>query len=147
MGFRFVRYPKGYMLDDLCSSKGNGPCYSLVWQPWLKDLEARTAGEQLAALEADSGAGSPSNFAVSWDSQQRAVLSGFRPHESTSASAYFIIAPKTREMDIVWQRGDQITYLGPDSALLRNAHAYEWLKQVELSINQEEARKYELKHP
>jgi hypothetical protein len=47
-----------------------------------------------------------------------------------SASAYFIVAPTKREIDIIWQRGDDITYLGPDAAMLKSAHAYEWLKQI-----------------
>jgi hypothetical protein len=147
MGFRYKNYPNGYMVTDICSISENKICSPFNWQPWLKELEAGLAGQQLGDLMADSGTGSAGSIVVSWDPERRVVFSGFRPHESTSASAYFIVAPTKRELDIVWQRGDQITYLGPDSALLRSAHAYEWLKQVELSINYEAAREYELKHP
>ena len=69
---------------------------------------------------------SPGNLVISWDAEQRAVFYGGRPHDSASASAYLIVAPTTKEMDIIWQRGDVITYLGQYAALLESAHAYEW---------------------
>ena len=40
-----------------------------------------------------------------------------------------------------------MTYLGPDAAILRNAHTYEWLKEVELNIGYEDAKEYERTHP
>lgn len=147
MGFRYTNYPNGYMVDELCSSKMQGFCYPPNWQKWIVDLELKTIGEQADALKADSGAASAGNLVISWDSEQRVVFSGFRPHDSTSASAYIIVAPTKRELDIIWQRGDQITYLGPDSAILRTAHTYEWLKEVELNIGYEDAKEYERTHP
>jgi hypothetical protein len=147
VGLHYINYPRGYMVDDLCSTKMANFCYAHGWRPWLKELEITTAGDESNALAADTGAESPGNVVISWDSEQRVVFSGFRPHDSTSASAYLIVAPKTRMMDIIWQRGDKITYLGPDSAFLRNAHAYEWLEHVEQTINNENAKAYEQAHP
>ena len=133
-GFRYVKYPHGYMVDELCSAKQQAGtdnfCYPFNWQPWIKQGELETAGEQADALKADTGATGAGNLVVSWDSEQRVVFYGFRPHDSMSASAYFIVAPTKREIDIIWQRGDDITYLGPDAAMLKSAHAYEWLKQI-----------------
>jgi hypothetical protein len=129
-GFRYTKYPNGYMVDELCSTRERGFCYSFNWQPWMKELELKTAGQQADALIADTGSGGPGNLVISWDSEQRVVFGGFRPHASTDASAYVIVAPSKREMDIVWQRGDDVTYLGPNATLLKSAHVYEWLKQV-----------------
>jgi len=134
MGFRYAKYPHGYRVDDLCSRKQrigkDDLCYPFNWQPWIKELEVNTAGTDAEALEADTGSAGVGNLTISWDSEQRVVFYGFRPHESTSASAYFIVAPTKRELDIVWQRGDAVTYLGPNALLLKKAHAYEWLQQI-----------------
>jgi hypothetical protein len=130
MGFRYTKYPNGYMVDELCSAKVNGSCYPFNWQPWLKSLERNTAASQTEALNSDSGVADSGNLVVSWDSEQRVVFFGCRAHECPSAYAYFIVAPTKRELDIIWQRDDQVTYLGPNSAFLENAHAYEWLKQI-----------------
>jgi hypothetical protein len=129
-GFHYTKYPNGYMVDELCSTKMQGFCYPQNWQQWIVDLEMKTVGEQTDALNADTGAASPGNLVISWDSEQRVVFSGFRPHDSTSASAYFIVAPTKRELDIIWQRGNELTYLGPNAVMLRNAHAYEWLHNI-----------------
>jgi hypothetical protein len=133
-GFRYAKYPHGYMVDILCSARQQAGtdnlCYPFNWQPWIKQRELETAGEQADALKADTGATGAGNLVVSWDSEQRVVFYGFRPHDGMSASAYFIVAPTKQEIDIIWQRGDDITYLGPDAAMLKSAHAYEWLKQV-----------------
>jgi len=88
------------------------------------------AGDQSEALKTDSGASGAGNLVISWDSEQRVVFQGFRPHDSMSASAYFIVAPTTQVVDIIWQRGDDIAYLGPDANVLKSAHTYEWLKQI-----------------
>jgi hypothetical protein len=104
--------------------------YPFNWQPWIKQRELETAGEQADALRADTGATGAGNLVISWDSEQRVVFYGSRPHDGMSASTYIIVAPTTREMDIIWQRGDGITYLGPDAAMLKSSHAYEWLKQI-----------------
>ena len=133
-GFRYVKYPHGYMVDEFCSAKQQAGtdslCYPFNWQPWIKQREQETAGDQADALKADTGTTGAGNLVISWDSEQRVVFYGFRPHDSMSGSAYFIVAPTRQEIDIIWQRGDNITYLGPDASLLRSVHAYEWLKQV-----------------
>jgi hypothetical protein len=129
-GFRYEKYPDGYLVDELCTTKEQGFCYSFHWQPWIKDLESKIAGDQANKLLADTGTASPGNLVISWDSEERVVFNDWRSHDGSSASAFFIVAPKTRAIDIVWQRGDHVTYLGPDATLLSNAHAYEWLKQI-----------------
>ncbi len=129
-GFRYEKYPHGYMVDELCSTREQDFCYSFHWQPWIKELEMHTAGDQADELIADTGTASPGNLVISWDSEQRIVFNNFRSYDGSSASAYFIVAPKKRVLDIVWQRGDNVTYLGPDATLLSNAHVYEWLKQI-----------------
>lgn len=133
-GFRYIKYPHGYMVDELCSvgqqAGTDNFCYPFNWQPWIKQRELEIAGNQSEALKADSGASGAGNLVISWDSEQRVVFQGFRPHDSMSASAYFIVAPKSQVVDIIWQRGDDITYLGPDATLLKSVKAYDWLKQI-----------------
>ena len=127
-GYRFKNYPGGYMAGELCSRVSTeGLCYSFNWQPWLKELATEVAGEQADALFTDTEVASPGNLVISWDSQRRVVFSGCRAHDCDGASAYFIFAPATKQLDIIWQRDNGVTYLGSDATLLRNAHAYEWL--------------------
>jgi hypothetical protein len=136
--FRYTKYPNGYMADELCSATerytlpADGPrfCHAFHWQPWLRELESKTAGKWSDKLSADSGVASPGNLVISWDSEQRVVFHGCQPHFCPDASAYFIVAPTSRVIDIVWQRGDDVTYLGPNATLLKNAHVYEWLEQI-----------------
>jgi hypothetical protein len=133
-GFRYTKYPHGYMVDKLCSvgqqAGTDNFCYPFNWQPWIKRRVLDIVGDQSEALKTDSGASGAGNLVISWDSEQRVVFTGFRPHDSMSASAYFIVAPTTQVVDIIWQRGDDIAYLGPDANVLKNAHTYEWLKQI-----------------
>lgn len=128
--FRYTKYPDGYMADKLCSAIDQGFCYSFNWKPWIKQLELQTAGERTKELIADTGTAGPGNLVISWDSQQRVVFWGCRPHFCLDASAYFIVAPDGRVMDIVWQRGEDVDYLGPNASLLSDADAYDWLKEV-----------------
>lgn len=129
-GYRYKIYPSGYMVGELCSSKAEHFCYLFDWKPWLKELETKIAGEQAGALLSDTEVASPGNLVILWDNQQRVVFSGCRAHDCPGASAYFIVAPATREMDIIWKRGDEVTYLGPNAASLRNARAYDWLEII-----------------
>jgi hypothetical protein len=43
---------------------------------------------------------------------------------------YFILAQTKREIDMVWQRGGKVAYLGPNATVLKNASTYEWLQQI-----------------
>jgi hypothetical protein len=90
----------------------------------------RTAGDQIDALKADTGAGGAGTLVISWDTQKRVLFYGFRPHSGDEACAYFIVAPKTRELDIVWKNENGVKYLGPNASMLKAAHAYEWLKTL-----------------
>lgn len=128
--FRYVRYLNGYMLDTICSQITYNKCYPRGWQPWLKELERRTAGEQMAALGADIGLQGPGNLVISWDTQERVVFYCGREHSGGAASVFFIFAPKTQELDIVWQNEDGIRYLGPNASMLKSAHVYDWLKSI-----------------
>lgn len=132
--FRYTEYPHGFQVDEICSEPTISPperyCYPSGWQTWLKELERRTAGNDADALAADTGVQTPGNLAMSWDSEQRVVFSGCRPHDCPSAHAYFIVAPGKHEVDIIWQSEKGITYLGPNAALLRANNAYEWLESV-----------------
>lgn len=136
--FSYTKYPDGYMADELCSVTErptlpvDGPrfCYAFHWQPWIRQLESTSAGKWSDELSADSGVESPGNLVISWDSEQRVVFYGCRPHFCPDASAYFIVAPTSRVIDIVWHHGDDVTYLGPNATLLKRAHTYEWLEQI-----------------
>jgi hypothetical protein len=128
--FLYVRYPQGYLVDELCSETMRHLCYPGGWRSWLKELELRTAGDQIDALKADTGAGGAGTLVISWDTQKRVLFYGFRPHSGDEACAYFIVAPKTRELDIVWKNENGVKYLGPNASMLKAAHAYEWLKTL-----------------
>jgi len=128
--FRYVRYSQGYLVEELCSEITLGRCYPHGWQPWLKELERQTAGAQLNALESDSGMQGAGTLVISWDAQRRALFYGCRPHFGDDACAYFIVGPKTRELDIVWKNEGGVRYLGPNASMLEEAHVYEWLKKL-----------------
>jgi hypothetical protein len=84
----------------------------------------------MAALGADIGLQGPGNLVISWDTQERVVFYCGREHSGGAASVFFIFAPKTQELDIVWQNEDGIRYLGPNASMLKSAHVYDWLKSI-----------------
>jgi hypothetical protein len=128
--FFYKRYPHGYLVNELCSETISQLCYPLGWRPWLKELEQRTAGDQINALNEDTRGQVPGTIVVSWDSQDRVLFWGVRPHSGGDGCAYFIVAPKTRELDIIWKNEQGVKYLGPDASLLKSSHVYEWLKTL-----------------
>jgi len=128
--FSYERYPQGYLADQLCSEIVANQCFPRGWRPWLKDLEQRTVGDQMDALRADTGGQGPGNRVIAWDTQKRALFYGDRPHSGDDALVFFIVAPETRELDIVWKNEQGVKYLGPNASLLKAAHAYEWLKKL-----------------
>ena len=128
--FWYERYPQGYLVDQLCSEIVANQCFLRGWRPWLKDLEQRTVGDQMDALRADTGGQGPGNRVIAWDTQKRALFYGDRPHSGDDALVFFIVAPETRELDIVWKNEQGVKYLGPNASLLKAAHAYEWLKKL-----------------
>jgi hypothetical protein len=132
--FRYTKYPNGYLVDELCSEpigiSGQHLCYPSEWQEWLKRLERQTAGEEADALDADSGTQGPGESTMQWDAEQRAVFYGCRPHSCGDARVYFIVAPRKRELDIIWRNEKGVTYLGPNASFLRTNNADEWLESL-----------------
>lgn len=102
--FRYAYNPNGNLVDEvveLCAttsdgSKGQRQCYPRGWQPWLKELEQRTAGAYADVIARDSDAQGPGNSVISWDDQQRVVFGGFRPHSGNDGIVYFIVAPEQK---------------------------------------------------
>src|SRR5207237_244548 len=106
-------------------------CYPYAWRPWLKELERKMAGTEADALDGDTGTQSPGNLVIWWNSEPRIVFSGCRPHDCPDAGAFFIIAPHTRQMDIVWRNEKGVSYLGPNAALLCDHNGFTLLEQIE----------------
>ena len=125
--FQYAEYPNGYLVDEFCASLNGKFCYPFGWKPWLKELEQRTAGAYADVIARDSDTQSPGNSVISWDDQQRVVFGGSRPHSGDDGIVYFIVAPRTKEMDIIWKSESGVKYLGPHAALLQSNSAYEWL--------------------
>jgi hypothetical protein len=127
---QFVRYPYGHIVGELCSETTVNDCYPYDWQPWLKELERRTVGEQINALEADIGVQGKGHLVISWNTEKRILFGAWPPNSGDKICVYFIVAPKTRELDIVWKKEDGVSYLGPNASMLKDAHVYEWLKAL-----------------
>ncbi len=132
--FKYVKFPDGFLVGELCSKptafQEKQFCYAANWKPWIKELKRQLAGGNLTQLEADSGTQTPGNLVVTWDSQQRVVFSGFRPHAGDDASAYFVVSPQTKELDIIWRSEKGVTYLGPHASFLRAQGFNEWLDSI-----------------
>jgi hypothetical protein len=133
--FRYAQYPDGYLAEELCSestpvSSTRRNCYPYAWREWLKDLKQKTAGTKTAALDSDTGTQGPGNLVVWWDSEPRIVFSGCRPHDCPEAGAYFIVAPRTRQMDIIWHHKNGASYLGPNAPMLQSVNAFALFEQI-----------------
>lgn len=133
--FRYAHYPDGYLAEELCSestavSSPRRYCYPYAWGQWLKDLKQKTAGTKAAALDSDTGTQSPGNLVVWWDSEPRIVFSGCRSHDCPEAGAYFIVAPRTRQMDIIWHNKNEVLYLGPNAPMLQSVNAFALVEQI-----------------
>jgi hypothetical protein len=126
----FMRYPYGYMVGELCSETTVNDCYPRDWQPWLKELERRTVAEQIDTLEADTGIQGKGHLVISWNTEKRILFGAWPPNSGDEICVYFIVAPKARELDIVWKNKDGVRYLGPNASMLKTADAYEWLKKL-----------------
>jgi len=133
--FRYVEYRDGYLAEELCSqstpvSSQRHYCYPYGWRDWLKDLRHRTADSKANALDRDTGTESPGNLVIWWDSEARVVFSGCRPHDCPKAGAYFIVAPRTRQMDIVWYNEKGVSYFGPNQAMLQRINAFALFERI-----------------
>lgn len=134
--FRYAKSQSSYLAEELCSesapvSSHGRYCYPYGWRPWLKELERNVAGTEASALDGDTGTQTPGNLVIWWNSEPRIVFSGCRPHDCPDAGAYFIVAPRTRQMDIAWHNEKGVSYLGPNAALLRSRNGFTLLEQIE----------------
>jgi len=133
--FRYAKYQSGYLAEELCSessvSTSDHYCYPYGWRPWLKELERKVAGTEADTLDGDTGTQAPGNLVIWWNSEPRIVFSGCHPHDCPNAGAYFIVAARTRQMDIVWHNEKGVSYLGPNAALLRSYDGFALLEQIE----------------
>jgi hypothetical protein len=126
-----------FSTDALCDSTTNDydttaharlyTCYAFGWKPWVKHLAQRTAGPMFARISGDSGTQAPGHLVVAWDDEPRVVYWGCRAHDCPDAFAYYVVAPKSRQLDIAWRNESGVKYLGPNADFLRKNKAIDWL--------------------
>jgi hypothetical protein len=105
-------------------------CSKREWRRWIDDLVSSVAGSDASHLDEDSGVQSPAIIALEFpDGSVRVVFHGCRPHECGTANAYFLVDPKRRQVDVVWNGEAGLRYLGPNADLLKANKMYERLEQ------------------
>lgn len=105
-------------------------CYPFAWKPWVQETVKQLLGEKYADFEKDTTVQSPGESVVVLPKDTQTVLfSACRQHDCNSFSAYYLIDPKTRAVNIIWKRKKEFIYFGSQEKLFIESKIGQWLEQ------------------
>ena len=139
-GFRLLAYSNAIdqLAKQICTktsemfdSKNRGSvysCYENEWQGWVKQAFNKMTKRFEKSIGLDMGTMSQATKVLEYpDGSKRLVFGACRQHFCDEARVYVLVDPKGRDMDIIWQSGARIEYIGQNSGNLKKGKIYDLL--------------------
>lgn len=125
------------LAKEVCSKTGDlsgnikvKTCYKHDWKEWVNNIFNTVAGDEKSSIKNDSEVASPSQDTIIYsDGRKRLIFFGCRQHDCVDYNVFFLLDTNNKDMDIIWNKNNNIKYYGINSKLLEQNKVFERLNR------------------